>query len=222
MSEAAHLTSHILGPVSRSLLISPRRTQQHFSTLCDPPAYLSCLLCCVLPSQCPIRCSTQFSHLCLRHPVTQCLSTYPTLKAPVLPNAPSVTFPVPLRSFHAPLTHSWETLPDSLPFSLHHSTANLSLLPRCHPSLPQPPSAQSPRPAAALLLPSLLAATSPQTLSCTDLSHLLWPFHQCGHPLWCSLPAYVQALFLSVCTCISGLRISRILSSGTTKLAVHS
>ena len=78
--------------------------------------------------------------------------------------------------------HSWETLPDSLPFSLHHSPATFSLLPRCHPSLPQPPSAQSPGPAAALLLPSLLAATSPQTLSCTDLCHPLWPFHQVDIP----------------------------------------
>ena len=31
VGEAAHLTSHILGRVSSSLLVSPRRTQQHFS-----------------------------------------------------------------------------------------------------------------------------------------------------------------------------------------------
>ena len=187
-----------------------------------PPAGLSCLLCCVHPSQSPIRCSNQFSRLCLRHIVAHCLSTCPASKAPILPAPPSVTFPVPFRSFHTPLTHSWGTVPDSLPSSLHHSADTFSLALGCHPSLPHPPSAQSPGPAAALLLPSLLAATSPQTLSCTDLSHPLRPFHQCGRPLWCSLPAYIQPLFLSVCTCISGLHISSILSSGTTKLAIHS
>ena len=30
LSEVAHLTSHILGPVSRSLLVSPGHTQEHF------------------------------------------------------------------------------------------------------------------------------------------------------------------------------------------------
>ena len=187
-----------------------------------PPAGLRCLLCCVRPSQSPIRCSTQFSRLWLRHSVTHCPSTCPASKAPILPAPPSVTFPIPFRSFHTPLTHSRGTFPDSLPSSLHHTPDTFSLALGCHPSLPQPPSAQSPGPAAALLLPSLLEATSPQTLSCTDLSHPLRPFHQCGRPLWCSLPAYIQPLFLSVCTCISGLHISSILSSGTTKLAIHS
>ena len=79
----------------------------------------------------------------------------PASKAPVVSNAPNVTFPVPFRSFHAPVTHSWETLPDSVPSSLHHSTATFSLLTRCHTSLRQPPSAHSPGPASVLLLPSL-------------------------------------------------------------------
>ena len=146
----------------------------------------------------------------------------PASKAPVVSNAPNVTFPVPFRSFHAPVTHSWETLPDSVPSFLHHSTATFSLLTRCHTSLCQPPSAHSPGRAPVLLLPSLqqppLSRRSPAMTSPTR-SGL---FHQCGHPLWCSLPTYIQALFLSVGTCISGLRISSILSSGPTKLAIQS
>ena len=66
-----------LGPDFRS----PGFSRAHTATVpllsVTPPACLSCLLCCVLPSQCPIRFSTQFSRLCLKHPVTQCLSYMP-------------------------------------------------------------------------------------------------------------------------------------------------
>ena len=51
--------------------VSPRFSSTHTATLqllsMTPPAGLSCLLCCVLPSQSPICCSTQFSRLCLGH-----------------------------------------------------------------------------------------------------------------------------------------------------------
>ena len=51
--------------------VSPGFSSTHTATLqllsMTPPAGLSCLLCCVLPSQSPNRCSTQFSRLCLRH-----------------------------------------------------------------------------------------------------------------------------------------------------------
>ena len=166
LSEVAHLTSHILGPAFRALLVSLGRTQQQFHySLCrlQLASVVSSAVCCLLsaPSAAQPSSAISASDILLHSGCPHA----PASKAPVLPNAPSVTFPVPFRSFHAPLTHSWDTLPDSLPFSLHHSTATLSLLPRCHPSVPQPPSAQSHRPAAPLLYPSLLAATTPQTLS---------------------------------------------------------
>ena len=166
LSEVGHLTSHILGPAFRALLVSLGRTQQQFHySLCrlQLASVVSSAVCCLLsaPSAAQPSSAISASDILLHSGCPHA----PASKAPVLPNAPSVTFPVPFRSFHAPLTHSWDTLPDSLPFSLHHSTATLSLLPRCHPSVPQPPSAQSHRPAAPLLYPSLLAATTPQTLS---------------------------------------------------------
>ena len=77
-----------LGPDFRS----PGFSRAHTATVpllsVSPPACLSCLLCCVLPSQCPIRCSTQFSHLCLRHTVTQWLSTCPSLQSSCPPKCP--------------------------------------------------------------------------------------------------------------------------------------
>ena len=51
LSEVAHLTSHILGPVSRSLLVSPGRTQQHFSYSLLPlqlASVVSSAVCCLL------------------------------------------------------------------------------------------------------------------------------------------------------------------------------
>ena len=69
------------GPAFRSPGFSRAQTATVPLLSVTPPAGLSCLLCCVLPSQCPIRFSTQFSRLCLKHPVTQCLSTCPSLQS---------------------------------------------------------------------------------------------------------------------------------------------
>ena len=149
LSEAAHVTSHILSSVSRSLRVCFSRA--HTGTLqllCDPSSWpqLSPLLCAPFSVPHPLLNPVQ-SSLPQTHCDTLSCPHAPASKAAILPASPSVTFHVPFRLFHTLLTRLWGTLPDSPPSSLHHSTAAFRLLLQSHPSQLKPPSALSLGPA---------------------------------------------------------------------------
>ena len=147
LSEAAHLTSHILGPVSRSLLacLSTAHTATLSATLCDPPRWtqVSVLLCAPFsvahPLLIPVQSSLPQSHsaehrLHLQHMQRARVSSLPGPTAPL-------TLHVSIQTLGS---HSDTALRDFRPLILLPHCFTTALSPSSHPLAPTP--ARYPRP----------------------------------------------------------------------------